>query len=93
MDEIDELIKEFKANNNIKKTRFTRTLINETGKIYEIHGYGAAKMFLLSKQQDRRKKREINVLLNILEKINQLNYPQHIGGFIIRKIDSIVVRW
>lgn len=93
MDEIDELIKRMKNDERIKRIRFTSTLINEVGKIYEIYGYGAAKLFLTDKLRDKRKRQEIKTLLYILNEIDNINYPREIGGFIIRKIDSLKTSW
>jgi len=93
MDEIDALIRKMKEDERIKRTRFTSTIINELGRIYEIYGYGAAKAFLIDKLRNKRKEKEVRTLLRILDEINDMNYPREIGSFIIRKINSLKVEW
>ena len=93
MDEIDALIRKMKEDERIKRTNFTSSFINDVGKIYEIYGYGAAKLFLVEKLRDNRRRYEAKTLLYILDKVNTLNYPREIGGFIIRKIDSLKEMW
>jgi len=88
-DEIDKLILELKENREIKETIFSNTFLNSVGQIYEIYGYGAAKLYLLGRMEKKKQKKEAKIILNILNRINSMGIPREIGSFIIRKINSI----
>ncbi|RLI61795.1 MAG: hypothetical protein DRO88_12615 [Promethearchaeia archaeon] len=88
-DKINKLILELKRDREIINTKIYNTFVNDVGKIYEIYGYGAAKVYLIDKLRDRRKQREARVILNILNRINNMNISRELVGFIIRKINSI----
>ena len=91
-DEINRVILELRAElRRNGEIEIYNTFVNDIGKIYEMYGYGAAKTYLLDKLQDknRKKQMEARIVLNILDKINNMNIPREIGSFIIRKINSI----
>jgi|GEM_PF-1265948 len=88
-DEIDELILNLKEKREIKKTRFSNTFVNSVGEIYEMYGYGAAKLYLLERLKKKRQQKEAKIILNILDRIKSMGIPREIGSFIIRKINSI----
>lgn len=89
MDEIDKLIKELRNDERVQKTRFSNRFVNTTGEIYEKYGYGATRVWLLGKSQNRRTNFQAKTLLQILDEIDEKNFPQSIGGFIIRKIMTL----
>lgn len=89
MDIIENLVEELRENEFVQKTRFSGKFVNTVGEIYEKYGYAATRVWLSDKLYDRKTQFEARILLSILEKINNTNIPSSIGGFIIRKIDTL----
>jgi len=74
----------------ISRTRFSNRFVNTVGEIYERDGYGATKLFLQEKAQERRTRFEAQSLLKVLDLVKSANVPPSIGGYIIRKLPTIL---
>jgi hypothetical protein len=88
-DEINKLILELRESKEIKTTEISDRSANDVGEIYERYGYGATKAYLLDRLRKRKHSKEAKIFLTLLDKIYHMAIPREIGGFIIRKINSI----
>ncbi len=89
MDNIQKLLEELKQDNTIANMKYSG-LINDVGDIFERHGAGTTRIFLLEKEG--RGERQATILLKVLLKLEK--YPEimsnrSIGRFIFKTLNSI----
>ena len=72
MDNVENVLSEIEADNDIMKVRFTG-LLDTTADELEKHGFGSTKAFLLEKQGRAGLKDQARALLKVLEKLEK--YP------------------
>ena len=72
MDNVEKVLLEIEADNEIMKVRFTG-LLDTTADELEKHGFGSTKAFLLEKQSHASLKDQARALLKVLEKVEK--YP------------------
>ena len=92
MDDVEKLLNEIKEDESVVKTRFSANFLDSVSEIYEKHGFGATKAFLLDKQQRRELKKQATALLNVLNKFEK--YPRvkddrRIGRIIIKILGTL----
>lgn len=91
MDNVEKVILEIEADNEIMKVRFTG-LLDTTADELEKHGFGSTKAFLLEKQSHAGLKDQARALLKVLEKLEK--YPDisadgKTARLIIKAINSL----
>jgi len=92
MSSIDSLVERIAQNPRLRKTKFSSTELNELAEIYEKHGYRLAEVHLRRKMESAKKDQErdkLQTLLYILGLIENSHIPRHIGGYIIKSLNTI----
>lgn len=93
MDAIEGLIKEIKADSEVQNCRFySSNFLNNVADVFERHGVGATRVFLLEKQGRRELKYQATALLSvlkILDKSEEVRQNRSIGRYIIKTLITI----
>ncbi|MCL6579469.1 MAG: hypothetical protein K6T73_08815 [Candidatus Bathyarchaeota archaeon] len=84
MDLIDKLIEEIQHDAEIRQTRFSNKSLAIISDICNRYGYGAVRLYLLSKRED-----ESRVLLKVLNKIEDKEISKELGAFVLKKLNAI----
>jgi hypothetical protein len=84
MDLVDKLIEEIQKDTEIRQTSFSNKSLSTVGDILSRYGYGAARLYLLGKEEE-----ESYVLLKVLNKVEDKGIPKEIGAFVMRKLNAI----
>jgi hypothetical protein len=95
-DPIAEILRKLHADTRIQQTRFTPTFLNQAGLVFERHGFGTAKDFLLDKAERYDLREQANVLLEavlpVLESCEQVRQRRALGRMIIKTLNAIKAR-
>lgn len=90
MDRIQKLLREIKNDRSIMAVRYKSSFLDNVANIFEKHGFGTAKVFLLEKQKSRELRRDqAHAILKILEKfenIPEIVTNRSIGRMIIKTL-------
>lgn len=92
MDAVEKLIKEIKADNEVQNCRFSSNFLNNVADVFEKHGFGVTKVFLLEKEGRRELKYQASALLSVLEildKSEEVKQNRSIGRYIIKTLITI----
>ncbi len=92
MDKIGKLIEEIKKDRKVQKTRFNSNFLNNVGEVFEKHGFGVTKMFLIDKKNKRDLRYQADALLNVIalfEKYEEIKQNRAIGRYIIKTLNII----
>lgn len=92
MDVIEKLIEEIKSDRKVQRTNFRSNFLNNAGEVFEKHGFGVAKTFLLEKRERRDLRYQADALLDVIErfeKINEIKQNRSIGRYIIKTLNSL----
>ncbi len=93
MDSIEKIMKEIRADKDVQKCRFfTSNFLNNVADVFERHGYGATKVFLLEKKgrsQLRHQAEALLSVLKILDKSEEIRQNRSIGRYIIKTLITI----
>ncbi len=84
MDLIDKLIEEIQKDTEIKQAHLSNKHLSTVGDICSRYGYGAVRLYLLSKEED-----ESRILLKVLNKIEDKGIPKELGALVLRKLNVI----
>ncbi len=96
MDSIDRLLREIKEDQSIWKTKegkptfFSGKFLDTVGEIFEKHGFGTTKVYLIN--QSGRDRTQAHSMLLVLEKLKK--YPEivnnrAIGRYIFKTLDTL----
>ena len=88
MDNVDKVLLEIEADNEIMKVRFTG-LLDTTADMREKHGFGTTKAFLLEKQGHTGLKDQARALLKVLEKLENISADGKTARLIIKAVNSL----
>lgn len=94
MDEIESLIYEIENDRNIMNTRFTASFLSDISEVFEKHGFGVTKAFLLEKQGRRELYEQATTMLRVLEKLERcpkVQTDRAVGRLFIKTLKSIVM--
>lgn len=69
MDEIETLLEKIRSDKQIKDTKFTANFLNDLADVYERHGPGVTKTYLLDKRKRRDLKGQADAALKVLSLI------------------------
>jgi hypothetical protein len=92
MDVIEELIEEIKKDTKVQKTRFNSNFLNNVGEVFERHGFGVTRTFLIEKRGRRDLRYQADALLGIVEKFEKnekIQQNRSIGRYIIKTLISL----
>jgi len=92
MDVIEELIEAIKNDRKVQRTKFTPNFLNDVGEVFERHGFGVAKTFLIEKRERRELRYQADALLDVIakfEKIDEIKQNRSIGRYIIKTVNSL----
>ncbi|MFQ5963847.1 MAG: hypothetical protein ACE5KZ_06145 [Candidatus Scalinduaceae bacterium] len=93
MDTIQRLMKEIKADREVQNCRyFTSNFLNNVADVFEKHGFGVTKVFLIEKKVRRELKWQATALLsvlNILDGSEEVKQKRSIGRCIIKALETI----
>lgn len=92
MDVIEELIEAIKNDRKVQRTKFTSNFLNDVGEVFERHGFGVAKTFLIEKRERRELRYQADALLDVIakfEQINKIKQNRSIGRYIIKTVNSL----
>ena len=87
MDKIQKLLKEIQNDRSLMGVRYSYSFLNNVGEIFERHGFGTTKVFLLEKRS-----READAILKILgkfENIPDIVRNRSIGRTIIKTLENL----
>ncbi len=92
-DEVENLINEIRNDPRISQTSFTANFLNDLADVYEKHGAGVTKVYLLEKRGRRDLGVQAEAALRVLEKIS--NNPRaaidrRIGRLIFKTLPGII---
>lgn len=92
MDPIESLIKEIKAEKEVRACFFSSNFLNNVADIFERHGFGTTKVFLMEKKERRELKDQAIALLSVLKILNkseEIKQNRSIGRYIIKTLITI----
>jgi hypothetical protein len=102
MDNIERLLKEIKEDLSIWKERrrdgrsfniqFSSNFLNDVAEVFEKHGFGTTKTFLLDKREKRKLRSQANSLLKVIakfEKYPEIRANRAKGRLIIKTLDAL----
>lgn len=95
MDNIEKLIKELKEENFIwsirgKPIEFSAKFLETTGEIFEKHGFGVTRVYLLNQSgRDRVQANSLLKVIEIMEKYPEVVNNRAIGRYIIKSLIEI----
>jgi len=87
MDDVENLLKEIQEDKNIVNTKFSSSFLDNVSEVYEKHGFGVTKVFLLEKQKREKLREQARALLNVLNKLER--YPRIKSD---RKIVRLIIK-
>jgi len=88
VDNVDKVLLEIEADNEIMKVRFTG-LLDTTADMREKHGFGTTKAFLLEKQGHASLRDQARALLKVLEKLENISADGKTARLIIKAVNSL----
>ena len=91
MDVIERLIGEIKNDRKVQRTNFKANFLNNVGDVFEKHGFGVTKTFLLEKRERRSLRYQADAMLDIIEKFencNEIKQNRAIGRYIIKTLNT-----
>jgi len=92
MDAIEKLLKEISADKEVRNCKFFSNFLNNVADVFERHGFGATKVFLLEKKERRELRSQATALLsvlNTLSKSEEVHQNRSIGRYIIKTLITI----
>jgi len=87
MDRIQKLLSEIKNDRSLMGVRYSSSFLNNVGEIFERHGFGTTKVFLLEKRS--READAILKIVNKLETIPEIGRNRSIGRMIIKTLITL----
>lgn len=93
MDAIEQVIKDIRGNKDVLNCKFySANFLNNVADVFERHGFGATKVFLLDKKQRRElthQAQAIQGVLRIMENSDEIKQNRSIGRYIIKTLTTI----
>lgn len=95
MDNIERLIQELKKENSIwsaeeKSINFSAKFLETTGEIFEKHGFGTTRVYLINQLgKERAQASSLLKVLEIMEKYPEIVNNRAIGRYIIKSLNEI----
>lgn len=96
MDRIERLLKEIKEDKSVweddkgRYHKFSSKFLNDVGAIFEQHGFGVTRVFLIN--QTGRDRSQAYALLHVLRKLEsyqEIKVNRAIGRYIIKTLDTL----
>ncbi|MBC7265285.1 MAG: hypothetical protein H5T64_13160 [Chloroflexi bacterium] len=92
-DPIEQILRKLKTNQEVMRTRFTASLLNNVGEILERDGFGAAKVYLLDRLERPELQAQARVLLNVvlptLEASPSVQQRRSLGRYIVKTLIAL----
>ena len=91
---IDDIIKEMEEDKELhnyfkKDGPLTNVLLNDLGVIIEQYGKGIVNVRLKDKAKDNESHEAFQKLKKYIDKIDKLNYPRSVKGYILKKLKAV----
>lgn len=93
MDTIERIMREIRADKDVQNCKFfSSNFLNNVADVFERHGFGATKVFLLEKEnrsQLRYQATAVMSVLKIFDKNEEIRMNRSIGRYIIKTLITI----
>jgi len=92
-DPIELILKRLQNNQQVKKTRFTSSFLNNVGDVLDKEGFGAVKTFLMDRMERRDLRSQAQAILEevlpLLEACDKIRARRSIGRYVIKTLNTL----